>query len=158
MFQRCSQNPRSLTHFDLENCKRFKGWTSHGIKVCRSTFFLFLIFSVFRVSQLCFRAVLQKLDKFVEPLKLTCTTKVKANSVEQDELKRFARRAVAALLNISGADLHPQLNEFITQIKLELELELANLFNSIQKDSGDSLWTSAEGVAAVMQVCLLLWF
>ena len=107
--------------------------------------------------------MLQKLDKFVEPLKLTCTTKVKANSVEQeyekqDELKRFTMRAVAALLNISGADLHPQLNEFITQIKLELELELANLFNSIQKDSGDSLWTSAEGVAAVMQVCLLLWF
>ena len=105
--------------------------------------------------------MLQKLDKFVEPLKLTCTTKVKANSVEQeyekqDELKRFAMRAVAALLNISGADLHPQLNEFITQIKSTLEL--ANLFNSIQKDSGDSLWTSAEGVAAVMQVCLLLWF
>ena len=38
-------------------------------------------------------AVLQKLDKLVEPLKMTCTTKVKANSVKQeyekqDELKR----------------------------------------------------------------------
>ena len=63
----------------------------------------------FRVSQLCPGAVLQKLDKLVEPLKLTCTTKVKANSVKQeyekqDELKRSAMRAVAALLNISGAD------------------------------------------------------
>ena len=45
------------------------------------------------MSQLCPGAVLQKLDKLVEPLKLTCTTKVKANSVKQeyekqDELKR----------------------------------------------------------------------
>ena len=31
---------------------------------------------VARVSQLCPGAVLQKLDKLVEPLKLTCTTKV----------------------------------------------------------------------------------
>ena len=94
------------------------------------------------MSQLCPGAVLQKLDKLVEPLKLTCTTKVKANSVKQeyekqDELKRSAMRAVAALLNISGADKHPQLNEFITQIKSTPEL--ANLFESIQKDSGDSL-------------------
>ena len=43
---------------------------------------------VARVSQLCPAAVLQKLDKLVEPLKMTCTTKVKANSVKQDELKR----------------------------------------------------------------------
>jgi hypothetical protein len=31
---------------------------------------------VARVAQLCPGAVLQKLDKLVEPLKLTCTTKV----------------------------------------------------------------------------------
>jgi len=96
---------------------------------------------VARVSQLCPGAVLQKLDKLVEPLKLTCTTKVKANSVKQeyekqDELKRSAMRAVAALMNIPGADKHPQLNEFLTQIKSTPEL--ANLFESIQKDSGDS--------------------
>jgi len=95
---------------------------------------------VARVSQLCPGAVLQKLDRLVEPLKLTCTTKVKANSVKQeyekqDELKRSAMRAVAALLSIAGADKHPQLNEFITQIKSTPEL--ANLFESIQKDSGD---------------------
>ena len=97
---------------------------------------------LFRVSQLCPGAVLQKLDKLVEPLKLTCTTKVKANSVKQeyekqDELKRSAMRAVASLMNIPGADKHPQLNEFITQIKSTPDL--ANLFESIQKDSGDSL-------------------
>merc|ERR1712080_92857 len=95
---------------------------------------------VARVSQLCPGAVLQKLDRLVEPLKLTCTTKVKANSVKQeyekqDELKRSAMRAVAALLTIPGADKHPQLNEFITQI--ESAPELANLFESIQKDSGE---------------------
>ena len=94
------------------------------------------------MSQLCPGAVLQKLDKLVEPLKLTCTTKVKANSVKQeyekqDELKRSAMRAVASLMNIPGADKHPQLNEFITQIKSTPDL--ANLFESIQKDSGDSL-------------------
>ncbi len=45
------------------------------------------------------------LDRIVEPLRATCTTKVKANSVKQefekqDELKRSALRAVAALLHI----------------------------------------------------------
>ena len=56
--------------------------------------------------------MLQKLDQLVKPLKLTCTTKVKANSVKQeykkqDALKLYAIRALAALLNIlSGADKH----------------------------------------------------
>jgi hypothetical protein len=48
------------------------------------------------------------LDRLVEPLRNTCTMKVKANSVKQeyekqDELKRSAMRAVAALLTISDA-------------------------------------------------------
>ena len=50
--------------------------------------FLFSRCVVFRVSQLCPGAVLQKLDKLVEPLKLTCTTKVKANSVKQEYEKQ----------------------------------------------------------------------
>ena len=97
---------------------------------------------VARVAQLCPGAVLTKLDKLVEPLKLTVTTKVsilplfmnnsiykkrsslhkfyspavqcnksfqvKANSVKQeyekqDELKRSAMRAVAALMMVPGA-------------------------------------------------------
>ena len=44
---------------------------------------------------------------------------------------------MASLMNIPGADKHPQLNEFITQIKSTPDL--ANLFESIQKDTGDSL-------------------
>ena len=41
-----------------------------------------------------------KLDKLVEPLKMTCTTKVKANSVtqkseKQDELKRSASHGIS---------------------------------------------------------------
>lgn len=50
------------------------------------------------------------LDQIVEPLRVTCTTKVKANSVKQefekqDELKRSAMRAVAALLQIPDAGI-----------------------------------------------------
>ena len=50
---------------------------------------LFLVFQmltylmVARVAQLCPGAVLTKLDKLVEPLKMTVTTKVKANAVKQ---------------------------------------------------------------------------
>ena len=77
---------------------------------------------------------MDRLDIFEFLSHLTCTTKVKANSVKQeykkqDKLKRSAMRAVAALLNIFGVDKHPQLNEFITQIKSMPEL--ANLFESI---------------------------
>lgn len=48
------------------------------------------------------------LDKLVEPLRHTCTMKVKANSVKQefekqDELKRSAMRAAASLLTIPDA-------------------------------------------------------
>lgn len=49
-----------------------------------------------------------ELDQFVEPLRTTCTLKVKANSVKQeyekqDELKRSALRALAALVSIPKA-------------------------------------------------------
>jgi cullin-associated NEDD8-dissociated protein 1 len=48
------------------------------------------------------------LEQFVEPLRSACTLKVKPNSVKQeyekqDELKRSALRAVAALLQIPKA-------------------------------------------------------
>ena len=48
------------------------------------------------------------MDQFVDPLRITCTLKVKPNSVKQeyekqDELKRSALRAVAALLQIPKA-------------------------------------------------------
>lgn len=49
-----------------------------------------------------------ELDQFVEPLRITCTLKVKPNSVKQeyekqDELKRSALRAVAVLVQIPKA-------------------------------------------------------
>uniref|UniRef100_A0A023F571 Putative tata-binding protein-interacting protein n=3 Tax=Triatoma infestans TaxID=30076 RepID=A0A023F571_TRIIF len=93
---------------------------------------------VARLAQLVPTAVLQRLEGLVEPLKNTCTMKVKANSVKQeyekqDELKRSAMRAVAALLTIPDADKNPHLSEFVTQIKSTPELQ--TIFDSIQKDS-----------------------
>ena len=90
-----------------------------------------------RLAQLCPTAVLQRLERLVEPLKSTCTLKVKANSVKQeyekqDELKRSALRAVAALLTIPDADKNPSLSEFVTQIKSTPDLQ--PLFEIIQKD------------------------
>ena len=50
------------------------------------------------------------IERLVEPLRTTCTTKVKANSVKQefekqDELKRSAMRAFTALLAVTDAGL-----------------------------------------------------
>lgn len=52
-----------------------------------------------------------ELDLFVEPLRMTCTMKVKANAVKQeyekqDELKRSALRALSALAAIPKAGKH----------------------------------------------------
>ncbi|KAF4529720.1 hypothetical protein B566_EDAN015349 [Ephemera danica] len=96
---------------------------------------------VARLAQLCPSAVLQRLVLLVEPLKKTCTTKVKANSVKQeyekqDELKRSAMRAVSALLAIPSADKNPQLAEFLATIKSTPEL--LSIFESIQKDSNNA--------------------
>ncbi|XP_057661547.1 cullin-associated NEDD8-dissociated protein 1 isoform X2 [Diorhabda carinulata] len=96
---------------------------------------------VARLSQICPGAVYQMLDKLVEPLRATLTMKVKANSVKQeyekqDELKKSAMRAVAALLRIPDADKNPHLNEFVSQIKGSQDL--APIFESVQKDSSSS--------------------
>ncbi|CAG9855280.1 unnamed protein product [Phyllotreta striolata] len=101
---------------------------------------------VARLSQICPGAVFQMLDKLVEPLRATLTMKVKANSVKQeyekqDELKRSAMRAVAALLSIPDADKNLHLNEFVSQIKNSPDL--SPIFESVQKDTsvthGDAL-------------------
>ncbi|XP_015114228.1 cullin-associated NEDD8-dissociated protein 1 [Diachasma alloeum] len=94
-----------------------------------------------RLAQLCPTAVLQRLDRLVDPLKMTCTQKVKANSVKQeyekqDELKRSALRAVAALLTIPDADKNPALTDFVSIIKSTPELR--SLFDTIQKDCSGS--------------------
>ncbi|XP_014729504.1 PREDICTED: cullin-associated NEDD8-dissociated protein 1-like isoform X2 [Sturnus vulgaris] len=91
-----------------------------------------------RLSVLCPGAVLQRLERLIEPLRATCSTKVKAGSVKQefekqDELKRSAMRAVAALLTIPEAEKSPAMAEFSSQIRSSPEM--ASLFESIQKDS-----------------------
>ncbi|XP_054834133.1 cullin-associated NEDD8-dissociated protein 1-like isoform X1 [Eublepharis macularius] len=91
-----------------------------------------------RLSTLCPNAVLQRLERLIEPLRATCSTKVKAGSVKQefekqDELKRSAMRAVAALLTIPDVDKSPVMAEFSSQIRANPEM--SSLFESIQKDS-----------------------
>ncbi|XP_059609586.1 cullin-associated NEDD8-dissociated protein 1 [Phlebotomus argentipes] len=91
-----------------------------------------------RLAQLCPTAVLQRLDQFVDPLRATCTLKVKANSVKQeyekqDELKRSALRAVAALASIPKADVNQHLSEFLALIRATPDLQ--TLYESVQKDT-----------------------
>ncbi|NXJ94380.1 CAND1 protein, partial [Corythaixoides concolor] len=91
-----------------------------------------------RLAALRPSAVLQRLERLIEPLRATCSTKVKAGSVKQefekqDELKRSAMRAVAALLTIPEVEKSPAMAEFSSQIKSNPEM--ASLFESIQKDS-----------------------
>ncbi|XP_072401896.1 cullin-associated NEDD8-dissociated protein 1 [Diabrotica undecimpunctata] len=93
---------------------------------------------VARLSQICPGAVFQMLDKLVEPLRATLTMKVKANSVKQeyekqDELKKSAMRAVAALLSIPDADKNPHLIEFVSQIKNSPDL--VPIFEAVKKDT-----------------------
>lgn len=52
---------------------------------------------------------------------------------KQDELKRSAMRAVAALLTIPEVEKSPVMAEFSSQIRASPEM--ASLFESIQKDS-----------------------
>ncbi|MBN3288303.1 CAND1 protein, partial [Polyodon spathula] len=91
-----------------------------------------------RLSAMCPNAVMQRLDRLVEPLRATCTTKVKAGSVKQefekqDELKRSAMRAVAALLTIAEAQKSSVMSDFTSQIRANSEM--ASIFESIQKDT-----------------------
>nr|XP_055072782.1 cullin-associated NEDD8-dissociated protein 2 [Misgurnus anguillicaudatus] len=90
-----------------------------------------------RLSKLCPSSVVQRLDRLVEPLKATCTTKVKAGSVKQEfekqeELRRSAMRAVAALLSISEVEKSPAMADFANQIRSNAEM--ATIFESLQGD------------------------
>ena len=95
-----------------------------------------------RLATLCPNALLQRLDRLVEPLRATCTQKVKNNAVKQeyeknDELKRSALRGLAALMNIADADKNTQLREFVATIRATPEL--AAMFELIQRDAKDAL-------------------
>ncbi|KAG5674740.1 hypothetical protein PVAND_004691 [Polypedilum vanderplanki] len=101
-----------------------------------------------RLAHLCPAAVLQRLDQFVDPLRQTCTLKVKPNSVKQeyekqDELKRSALRAVAALLQIPKADKNQHLSDFITLIKNSNDLQ--PLFESVQRDTNLTIHGTNDG-------------
>uniref|UniRef100_A0A2K5RNE1 Cullin associated and neddylation dissociated 2 (putative) n=1 Tax=Cebus imitator TaxID=2715852 RepID=A0A2K5RNE1_CEBIM len=94
-----------------------------------------------RLATLCPAPVLQRVDRLIEPLRATCTAKVKAGSVKQefekqDELKRSAMRAVAALLTIPEVGKSPIMADFSSQIRSNPELDA--LFESIQKDSASA--------------------
>lgn len=106
----------------------------------------------------------------MDPLRATCTLKVKANSVKQehekqDELKRSALRAVAALLQIPKAgkffssvatpsltsnkslsipDKNQALSEFLQLIKTSGDLQ--PLFESVQNASTGNSDINASGV------------
>lgn len=91
-----------------------------------------------RLTDLVPNAVLQRLDRLVDPLRATCTVKVKQNSVKQefekqDELKRSALRVTVALMTIPDADKNIQLCEFVSYIKSNSDLMA--LFESVQQDS-----------------------
>jgi len=95
-----------------------------------------------RLSSLCPNAVLQHLDRIIEPLRSTVHAKVKANSVKQeyekqDELKRSALRAISSLLQIQDAELNPLLIDFVTQIRSNADV--ATMFDSIQHDTTRSV-------------------
>ncbi|KAM9534303.1 cullin-associated NEDD8-dissociated protein 1-like isoform 2-T2 [Salvelinus alpinus] len=94
-----------------------------------------------RLCSLCPNAVVQRLDRLIEPLRVTCTTKVKAGSVKQEfekqeELRRSAMRAVAALLSISEVEKSPAMADFANQIRTNAEM--ASILESIQGDTRSS--------------------
>ncbi|XP_076003367.1 cullin-associated NEDD8-dissociated protein 2 [Genypterus blacodes] len=95
-----------------------------------------------RLVSLCPGAVLQRLDRLVEPLKATCTTKVKAGSVKQEfekqeELRRSAMRAVAALLAVPEVERSPSMADFANQIRTNADM--ASIYQSIQGGEGGGL-------------------
>jgi len=104
---------------------------NYGIKML--TFHL-----VIRMSALCPEACVTNIDQLVEPLKITCMSKVKADSVKQefekqDELKKSALRAVYALLQIPQVKKSQQMQDFLTQMKSNSDLQ--RMFDSIHKDA-----------------------
>uniref|UniRef100_A0A3Q3XQ67 TATA-binding protein interacting (TIP20) domain-containing protein n=1 Tax=Mola mola TaxID=94237 RepID=A0A3Q3XQ67_MOLML len=95
-----------------------------------------------RLASLCPAAVFQRLDRLIEPLKATCTTKVRAGSVKQEfekqeELRRSAMRAVAALLALPDAQKSPSMADFAGQIRANAEM--ASIFQSVQGGDGGGL-------------------
>uniref|UniRef100_A0A1A8BKS9 Cullin-associated and neddylation-dissociated 2 (Putative) n=2 Tax=Nothobranchius kadleci TaxID=1051664 RepID=A0A1A8BKS9_NOTKA len=98
-----------------------------------------------RLASLSPAAVLQRLDRLVEPLKATCTAKVKAGSVKQefekqDELRRSAMRAVAALLAVPEVERSPSMADFANQIRSNADM--ASIYQSVQGVEGGGVGPS----------------
>lgn len=95
-----------------------------------------------RLAALCPSTVLQRIDQLVEPLKATCTAKVKSGLVKQEyekheELRRSAMRAVAALLDMPGAERSPSMAEFANMI--QNNADMASIYQRVQGgDTGGS--------------------
>ncbi|KAI4800216.1 hypothetical protein KUCAC02_013397 [Chaenocephalus aceratus] len=111
------------------------GWVQHIEEMLT---FLMLA----RLASLCPAAVLQRLDRLIEPLKATCTTKVKAGSVKQEfekqeELRRSAMRAVAALLAVPEVERSPSMADFANQIRTNADM--ASIYQSVQGGEGGGI-------------------
>ena len=96
---------------------------------------------VVRLSILCPKIVLQRLDRLVQPLKTILHSKVKANSIKQefekhDELRRAAIKAFLALKQIKDADKDPCINDFATSIKSQKEYQ--DLYDTVLREQQQS--------------------
>jgi len=141
------------TSFNKLDIFKFLEYVENGLKdsydIKMLTFHLLI-----RMSSLCPVAVLQHVDRLVEPLRATCTSKVKADSVKQefekqDELKRSALRALSALLTIPDAVKSQSMNEFL--ITIRGNTELSALFEYVQKDSSSVTATFSSSSVAVVE-------
>lgn len=95
-----------------------------------------------KLAALCPSAVLQRMDRLVNPIEAVCRTKPKENAVKQehekqDELKKSALRAFDALKMIPNANRHPVLVRFYEEILRDKEL--SSLYASINRETNVSI-------------------
>lgn len=92
-----------------------------------------------KLASVCPSAVLQRMDRLLNPIEEVCKTIPKENAIKQehdkqDELKRSALRAFDALRSIPNADRHPVLVKFSEDI-LRSDKYLSELYSSIHRDT-----------------------
>lgn len=90
-----------------------------------------------RLVQIYPNEVLLRLDRLIEPLRMTCMMTIQPNQVKQEqekqeEIKRSAMRAICNLLNIADASKNPQMADFLVQLKTIANLK--PIFDSVQKE------------------------
>ena len=102
-----------------------------------------------KLSVLVPGAVMQRLDKIMEAIKLTITTKVKNDSVKQEydkqeEIKKSALRTVYALMKVPEADRNPAISDVIAMCRTNYP-ELYSYFEMLRKEGSSSF----SGVSAL---------